>query len=215
MRPRVAVATVQGKAYFLIVNELKALHIPFISLLPGDAVRAEIRVVVTTSLEAPLVNHPKILVFKPNTDPEILGSEVTKILQGKETYESVTIGVDPGEVFGVAVVADQVVVDAENCESVRETANKIKNIVRTFDLSQTAVTVKVGGGVPVHKELAETLDEELPVAVTLQVVSEAGTNRYTREDKHRRGFRHMASAVQIARRAGYTFERGKTVEPDS
>ncbi len=212
MRPRVAVATVQGKAYFLIVNELKARHIPFISLMPGDFVRAEIRVVLTTEIEKPLVKYTKVLTFNPDADPNALGSEVTRILQGKETYENVIVGVDPGEVFGVAIIADQVVVDAENCESVRETVNKIKSSVRTFDLTKTAVTVKVGSGVPVHRDLLETLDEELPTEVALMVVGEAGTNRYTREDKHRRGFRHMASAVQIARRIGYPYQRRQIVE---
>ncbi len=38
MKEKVAVATVQGKAYFLIVNELREQNIPFISLVPGESV---------------------------------------------------------------------------------------------------------------------------------------------------------------------------------
>ena len=49
MRAKVAVATVQGKAYFLIVNELKQRSIPFVSLIPGESVRVEIRGVITTA----------------------------------------------------------------------------------------------------------------------------------------------------------------------
>jgi len=212
MRPRVAVATVQGKAYFLIVNELKQRHIPFLSLMPGDPVRAEIRVVITTSQERHLVSHPKILAFNPETNPEVLGIEIMRILQGKETYEAVIIGVDPGEVFGVAVIADEFVVDTENCDSVRAAANKIRNTMRTIDPSRTEITVKIGNGVPIFKELLDTLDAELQPGVKLEIVGEAGTNRYTREDKHRRGFRHMASAIQIARRTGYVYPRRKTDE---
>ncbi|HTY75998.1 MAG TPA: hypothetical protein VMD05_10595 [Candidatus Nanoarchaeia archaeon] len=214
MRPRVAVATVQGKAYFLIVNELKQHHIPFLSLMPGDSVRAEIRVVITTQQETHLINHSKIVVFSPETDPEILGIEVLRILQGKETYETFVIGVDPGEVFGIAVVADEFVVDTENCDSVRATANKIRNTLRTIDPSRTETTVKIGNGVPVHKDLLETLDAELQPEIKLEIVGEAGTNRFTREDKHRRGFRHMASAIQIARRTGYIYQRRRTDEQD-
>jgi len=214
MRPRVAIATVRGKAYFLIVNELKQRHIPFLSLMPGDPVRAEIRVVITTPQERNLVSHPKILAYDPESDPEILGIEITRILQGKETYENLIVGVDPGEVFGIAVVADEFVVDTENCDSVRATANKIRNTLRTIDTSRTETTVKIGNGVPVHKELLDTLDAELQPEVKLEIVGEAGTNRYTREDKHRRGFRHMASAIQIARRKGYIYPRRKTNEQD-
>jgi hypothetical protein len=214
MRPRVAVATVQGKAYFLIVSELKQRHIPFLSLMPGDLVRAEIRAVITTPMERHLVSHTKILAYSPETDPEILGIEIMRILQGKETYETLIIGVDPGEVFGVAVVADDFVVDTENCDSVRATANKIRNTLRTVDPLKTETTVKIGNGVPIYKELLDTLDAELQPEIKLEIVGEAGTNRYTREDKHRRGFRHMASAIQIARRTGYVCPRRKTDEQD-
>jgi len=214
MRPRVAVVTVQGKAYFLIVSELKQHHIPFLSLMPGDSVRAEIRVVITTQKEKHLINHSKIVAFSPETDPEILGIEVLRILQGKETYETFVIGVDPGEVFGIAVVADEFVVDTENCDSVRATANKIRNTLRTIDPLKTETIVKIGNGVPVHKDLLETLDSELQPEIKLEIVGEAGTNRFTREDKHRRGFRHMASAIQIARRTGYIYQRRRTNEQD-
>ncbi len=48
MKEKVAVATVQGKAYFLIVNQLKEQDIPFISLVPGQSVPAKITLVITT-----------------------------------------------------------------------------------------------------------------------------------------------------------------------
>ena len=63
MKEKVAVATVQGKAYFLIVNKLKEQNIPFISLVPGESVPAKIEIVITTEQEKDLVIHEKILVF--------------------------------------------------------------------------------------------------------------------------------------------------------
>ena len=76
------------------------------------------------------------MVYNTETDPEILGSEVVKILHGKEIYETVTIGIDPGEVFGFAVIADGSVIDTENCFSSKEILNKIKNSLRTIDLTE-------------------------------------------------------------------------------
>lgn len=212
MRAKAAVATVQGKTYFLIVNELKQRSIPFVSLIPGEPVRIEIRVVITTEQEKHLVNHHKILVYDPQTEPEILGCEVVKILQGKEKYEHIAIGVDPGQVFGLAVIADEAVIDTENCFSTEETLNKIKSVLKTVDFSRTAVTVKIGSGVPVYRELLETLDNALPAQVSLEIVGEAGTNRFTPEVKNRRGLRHMVSATRIARRSGYLYSRRKNFE---
>ena len=215
MRSKVAVATVQGKAYFLIVNELKRRGILFISLIPGQQVPIQIRVVITTEKEKHLVSHEKVLVFNSQTDPEILGSTVIKFLQGKENYESVVVGVDPGEVFGVAVLADGGVIDAENCFSVKEVVDKIKSVLKTVDLRVTAVSVKVGNGVPVYHKLMEAMDEALPNEVKLEVVGEAGTNRFRHEAQHRRGLRHIFSAMRIAGRAGYVYARGQIVEQES
>ncbi|MFB3888596.1 MAG: hypothetical protein ACE14S_03830 [Candidatus Bathyarchaeia archaeon] len=214
MRAKVAVATVQGKAYFLIVNELKRRNIPFISLIPGEPVPIEIRAVITTEEERQAVNHEKVLVYDVRTDPEILGSEVVKILQGKEAYERVVVGVDPGDAFGLAVVADGDVIDTENCFSVKEVLSKVGNLLKTIDAAKTAVTVKVGNGVPVYRELLEALDDALPAEVTLEVVGEAGTNHVAHEAGHRRGWRHIVSAIRIAGRTGHVYSRGKTVVQD-
>jgi hypothetical protein len=215
MRAKVAVATVQGKAYFLIVNELKQRNIPFLSLIPGDSVPVQVKAIITTEKEKHLTTHDKILVYDTKAEPEVLGSKVVKILLGKEDYDNIVIGVDPGEVFGLAVVADGAVIDTENCFSVEETLNKVKSVLKTVNFSRSAVTVKIGNGVPVYRELLEAFDKALPPQVSLEIVGEAGTNHYTRELKNRRGLRHMASAMRIARRQGYRYSRRKKLEQNS
>src|SRR3990170_5056182 len=106
MRAKVAVATVSGKAYFFLVNELREKNIDFVSIVPSEPVPAEAKVVVTTEKEKYLINHERVLVFDPETEPSTVINEAARILQGKETYEKIVVGVDPGEVFGLAVIAD-------------------------------------------------------------------------------------------------------------
>jgi hypothetical protein len=212
MKAKVAVATVSGKAYFLIVNKLKERDMPFISLVPGETVPTGVKAVITTETEKHRINHEKILVYDSETEPDTVVNEVLKILQGKEVYEKIVIGVDPGEVFGLAVIADGKVNETANCFSIQEALTKISSIVKNVDFSSTAVTIKIGSGVPTYKELIETLDLTLPPEVVLEVVSEAGTNRLLNEDKHRRGLRDIASAIRIAGRAGHVYPRRKTGE---
>ena len=211
MKAKIAVVTVSGKAYYLIVNELKTKNIPFISLTPNDPVPIEIKVVITTRKEQHLINHEKILVYEGDTEPKALINEALQIVQGREYYEKIVIGVDPGEVFGLAVLADGKVIETGNCFSVEETVNKIKDILRNLEKTQiTSLSVKVGDGVPVYKEkLLRVLDNALPLNVMLESVSEAGTDRYLNETKHRRGLRDIVSAIRIAGRNGYTFPRRK------
>jgi hypothetical protein len=215
MKAKVAVATVSGKAYFLIVNELRERNIDFLSLMPSEPAPAEAKVVITTEKEKHLINHERILVCNSDTPPSIVVNEAVKILQGKESYEKITIGIDPGEVFGLAVIADGKVNETENCFSTQDILSKIKNIIKDYKVPTTGVSVKIGNGVPAYKELLKKLDAALPPEVTLEVVSEAGTNRNISENKHRRGLRDIVSAMRIAGRVGYVYPRRKTDEPNS
>jgi len=216
MKAEIAVATVSGKAYYLIVNELKKKNIPFLSITPNEPIPMETRVVITTAEEKHLIDHEKILVYHAGIEPEALINEALQIIQGKEFYEKIVIGVDPGEVFGLAVLADGKVIETGNCFSVNETLDMIRNILKNLEKTPaTSVSIKVGDGVPEYKErLLSVLDDALPLNVTLESVSEAGTNRHLSETKHRRGLRDIVSAIRIAGRNGSTFPRRKTNESD-
>ncbi|MEM3577855.1 MAG: hypothetical protein QXX51_05295 [Candidatus Bathyarchaeia archaeon] len=212
MKANIAVATTSGKAYYLIVNELKRRNLPFLSLIPNEEIPAEIKIVLTTENERPLIKHENVLVYKEGTEPEELVNEALRFIHGKEEYERLVIGVDPGEIFGLAVLADGKVVETENCFSVEETVNKIIKFLKNFGkISVASVSVKVGDGVPAYKEkLLESLDDALPPSVTLESVSEVGTDRYLSRTKHRRGLRDIVSAIRIAGRSGQKFPRRKT-----
>jgi hypothetical protein len=212
MKAKVAVETVQGKVYFLIVNKLKEKYIPFISLIPGETEPAEVKVVITTDEEKHQINHENVVVYDSEKEPGTLVNDVAKILEGKEAYEKITIGVDPGEVFGLAVLSDGKVSETENCLSIQEVLNKTKNIMQSVDFSSTNVSIRIGNGIPVYKELLEILDAALPPEVVLEVVIEAGTNRPFKENKHRRELKDIASAIQIAGRTGFIYQRRKNGE---
>ena len=217
MKAKIAVATVSGKAYYLIVNELKKRNIPFLSLTPTEPIPTEIKVVITTEKERPLIKHEKVLTFRNGMEQEALINQALQIVEGKESYEKIVIGIDPGEVFGLAVLADGKVLETENCFSIKETLDQIEKILKNFrDTHATSISVKVGDGIPKYKEkLLRALDEVLPSNIALESVSEAGTNRYISEAKHRRGLRDIVSAIRIAGRNGYKFTRRKTNEQDS
>ncbi|MEM0357661.1 MAG: hypothetical protein QXL77_04725 [Candidatus Bathyarchaeia archaeon] len=211
MKAEIAVATVSGKAYYLIVDELKRRNVPFVSITPHDPVPMEIKVVITTEKERPLINHENVLTLKEDQGPQALVNQAIQQLEGKTSYEKIVIGVDPGEVLGVAVLADGKVIKTGNCFSIKETVNQIENIIGSLkDFKASTITVRVGNGVPEYKEkLLKALDKRLPPNVELESVSEAGTDRYISEAKHRRGIRDIVSAIKIARRNGQKFVRGR------
>lgn len=214
MKEKIAVATVQGKAYYLIVSELKKRNLPFLSVIPGQVIPAEVKAVITTKEEQHQVNHEKVLVLE-DVEPEALVNMALQIIDGKSHYEKIVIGVDPGEVFGLAVLADGKVIETGNCFSIEETTKKIGDILRNLEKNPATLTsVKIGDGVQACKEkLLRVLDKALPSNVILESVSEAGTDRYLNENEHRRGLRDIVSAIRIAGRNGHKFPRSMTNEP--
>jgi len=217
MSAEIAVATVQGKAYYLIVNELKKRNIQFLSLTPTELIPVEIETVMTTDKEKHLINHKNVLVYKEGDDLEAMINSALQTAHGKRYYEKLTIGIDPGKVLGFAVIADGKVVEAENCFKVEEAIEKIKRVLKNLsDATTTSTTVKIGNGVPAIKEdLMRALDETLPQNVVLESVEEAGTTRYINEAKHRRELKDIASAIRIAGRNGSAFQRRKPYESNS
>jgi hypothetical protein len=211
MIEKVAVATVQGKTYFLIVNKLREQNIPFISLVPGESVPPKIIVVITSDQEKHLINHQKILVLGGEEKLDCLIEQVKMLLLGKEAYKKIVFGIDPGVAVGFVALADGKVIEQGNCFSNKEIIDSILKITRNNDLAVTRVSVKIGNGISVYKEILEDLDQALPSQVILEVVDEAGTNKPLKENKRSRGVRHIASAKLIAGRIGNIFPRRKII----
>ena len=214
MKAKIAVATVSGKDYYLLVRELKKKKIAFLSLMPDAPIPLDVEVIITTKKEYPLIEHEKVLIFEDGMEPEEIVAQALQASQGKTQYDSIVIGVDPGKIFGFAVIADGEAVRTGNCFSLVEISSKIKTIVNQYkNAPSSSICVRIGDGVPKYMDsLLKLLDETLPLDIVLQIVSEAGTNRDVRRTKHRRGIRDIASAVKIAGREGYTYQRKRINE---
>lgn len=211
MKAKIALATVSGKAYYLLVNELKKRKLDFLSLTPYEQIPVDVKVVITTPKEQKLISHSNILIFSDDSDPAEIVEEAERIVHGKKYYEKLILGIDPGKNFGVAALGDGKVIEALNCSNVYETVNVVKSIVEREPAEK--VYVKVGDGPPEFTDsLIELLDKALPETVIIERVPEAGTSRYSVEEKHRRGLRDVMSAIKIAGRNGQAVKRERQNE---
>jgi sugar-specific transcriptional regulator TrmB len=184
-------------------------------LVPGEPVPAEVKVVITTEKEKHLVKNENTLIFTSENELDNLFNEVKRILQGKEAYEKILIGIDPGEAIGLAALADGEVIEEGNCFSTQEVISSIIKTLRNVNFTVTGVSVKIGNGVQVYRELVEALDDALPPAVVLEVVSEAGTNLPLKKNTRSRRIRHISSAIRIAGRTGHVIPRRKMIAANS
>ncbi len=198
MRTEIAVATVSGKAYYRLVNELRKRSLLFLSLIPGESIPSSIKVAITTDKEKSLVDHPAVLVYDDEADPSETIDEAVRMIEGKLVYEEVAIGVDPGKTFGIAVLADGKVLRREEKPTVEMA---IDTVLTELKKNPAKVQkVKIGDGIP---ELAREVSSRLSIALAdiarIEIVSEAGTTTQ-RGRGYRRKMTDADSAVRIARK---------------
>ena len=206
MKAKIAVATVSGRAYYKLVNELKGRNIPFLSLTPRDPIFPSVKVVITTGKERNLIKHHNVLIFDEETDPTTVINEALRLAEGKRSYEKVVIGVDPGKTSGLAVLSDGNVLETFTCSSPEETKNTVIEVLNK--LPAAVNVVKIGNGAPAYTEhLLNLLDEALPEDTAIEIVSEAGTSRFEKKAIHKREGKDVISAIKIAQRRGNNFRR--------
>lgn len=206
MKAKIAVATVSGRAYYELVNELKRKHLSFSSLKPWDPIPLDIKAVITTKEESQQISHPQVILFESGSNPESAVDKAILIVQGKRSYERIVVGVDPGKTYGIALLGDDRVLETRTSSILEEAVNLIVDRLKRFPAMVRVV--RVGNGPPEYtKRLIRSLSEELPEEVVIEIVSEAGTSHLMSESANRRGLRDAVSATEIARRNGKVFPR--------
>lgn len=210
MKAKIAVATVSGRAYYQLVTELNRKRLPFLSLKPWDPIPLHIKVVLTTREESHQVSHPKILLFEQESNPETVVDEAILIVQGKEGYEKVVVGVDPGKTYGIAILGDNKVLATLTSSNIEEASHLVVDSLKRFPAE--VKVVRVGNGPPEYTQtLLDSLDKALPEETLVEIVSEAGTSRLTNKSVNRRVLKDAVSAIKIAGRNGRILSR-KNVE---
>jgi hypothetical protein len=206
MKTRIAVATVNGRAYYELVNELQRKRLTFLSLKPWDPIPLHVKVVITTEEESRQISHPNVLLFKQGSNPETVVDEAILIIQGKQGYEKIVVGVDPGKTYGIAILGDNKVLATLTASNMDEAAHLIVDSLKRFPAE--VKVVRVGKGPPEYtKTLLSSLDKTLPEGTLMEIVSEAGTSRLTSKSVNRRVLKDAASAIKIAGRNGRAFSR--------
>jgi hypothetical protein len=200
VRARIAVATVSGKAYYKLVNELKSRNIPFLSLVPGEPIPQSIGVVLTTDSEKSLINHQKVLVYNIEEDPSNVINEALRIITSKNLYEELIIGVDPGKTFGVAVLADGKILRRGEFSSIEKAIDMI--FVELKNNPSKIQKIRIGKGVPdLAEEIARRLESSLPENIVIEMVDEAGTSTL-KNMGFKRKLSDADSAIKIASKKG-------------
>lgn len=206
MKAKIAVATVNGRAYYQLVTELQKKRLLFLSLKPWDTIPLYIKTVLTTEKESTQVSHSHVIIFEQHPNPESVVDAATMIVQGKQGYEKIVVGVDPGKTYGIAVLGDNKVLATLAASNVDEASHLVLDRLNRFPAETR--TVRVGDGPNEYTQtLLDSLNGALPEDTAVEIVSEAGTSKIASTFVNRRVLRDTVSAIKIAGRNGRILSR--------
>ena len=143
-------------------------------------------------------------MYNEKSNPTVIIEQALHIIRGKNKYQRLVVGVDPGKDFGMAVVGDGVVLQTERTSSGEEAAIWIFNVIKHYE--SKLKTVKIGNGADIYRdEMIGTLDKILPSKIKLESVEESGTTKSI--DVSSRSSKDTSSAIKIAMRRGHKITR--------
>lgn len=205
----VAVATLDGKAYYTITSLLKNIGISYVDVKPGESIKGDVKLVLTTKKERAKVEFERVLCIEDMEDLGLAGEKVLEEVLG-ERGDTLLIGVDPGSRIGIAAYHGQEAVVGEVASSVQEAVSLISRMVRSSQAKRRVV--RVGDGDPALAErLAARLLDSLNGLVELELVDERGTSSLSRMKPNKRGIRDLRSACLIALRQGRRYTKSGKV----
>jgi hypothetical protein len=176
MSAEIAVATVSGKAYFLLVTELRRRHLDFVSLRPTDPLPAGIKVVLTSLREEECFVDRNVITYEESDDPSEIVDKALMITMGKKYFGELVVGVDPGKTFGLALIGDGKTLRTESRISVEEVVN---NILKFFDRFRSErLIVRIGEGTTeYHQSLISEIQSAKVPELVIELVYESGTTK--------------------------------------
>jgi hypothetical protein len=204
IRPLVAVATLNGKAYYTITDLLRRLDLPFISSTPEEKTEPGVKLVITTRSEKTRIDFDKILCIEEIDGDDYLTKEkIIWELYGNQK-DTLFIGVDPGLRIGVTAFYRQQAVEEEVMNSMQEAIERIVSLVEHSPAEKRIV--RIGDGKrDMAESLAAIISTELMNTAQVELVDERGTSSLSKTRPNRRGLRDLRSARLIALRQGRRF----------
>ncbi|MEK6977369.1 MAG: hypothetical protein AABX40_03070 [Candidatus Hydrothermarchaeota archaeon] len=202
-----AIVTEIPRFYYNAVRELKGRGIQFLTFGLEDEIPSYITVVLTSREER---KHVRSSIVVAHDDLPTAVSECVRALNGlKKDYKRLVIGIDPGASLGVAVLADNKVIEARNILSPEGVPPVLRGLLETYSGAETVIRVGDGGGIycmRVLKLLQENFDAKI------EVVDETSTTPALGREAPA-GLRDVIAAINIALKEGSVLEKAIELAP--
>lgn len=204
MSSKIAVATLDGKAYYKIVNMLKEMGIPFSNIIIGEKIESSFNLIITTKKEKSLIKHDRIICIEDISKNPYLAKEKVFTYLNNDVKSTLIIGIDPGKVIGLAFYYGQNVLDSVILDSIDDVINMVSNIIKNS--LATKKIVRIGdGNHKLAKEIATNILNKTKYVIDIELVNEKGTTTFFGKKFDKNVAIDQKSAMLIALRKGNKF----------
>lgn len=137
----IGLLTEDPRTYFGMLEVLREKGLKFVSLEPGEAVAANVGVVITTEAERHKVSFDKIVT---DPDPDEAVTKAIRLMNGERAIKNLVIGIDPGSRPGVAALGDGVVLSRSLAQSPEDVGKVVDDLVQGYPAVN--VLIRIGNG---------------------------------------------------------------------
>lgn len=189
------ILTEDFSVYYDLVKELKSKEIPFISLSFNEKIPSNVGIIITTKEEKHKIKFRNVVEFSGIGTIDNALSKLTK-----ENFYNLSIGIDPGERTGIAVIGDGKIVFTSQCkpEYVLKTVKKILEVNKAENTN-----IKIGHGAKTIRN--RIINSLLHLNIQIEIVDESCTTNFRGGD--------IKSAEEIAKLNGFIVKNFIEISP--
>jgi len=187
----IGVYTKDFSLYYDIIKTLRKRKIPYVSLTSHKGIPSKIGVVLTSNNEIHDIKSSKIIAADAYDTVSHAIDLAIQMIIGKDLYQNLYIGIDPGDSPGLAVVGDDLLLCKTQVDSPKKVLPKIKRFLKEYPASQ--VIIRIGHGSVLIRNLI--INSLIPLEVPIEIVDETKT---TPTQEVKRHLRDSEAAAAIA-----------------
>jgi hypothetical protein len=201
MEKTIGLLTKDFRLFHDLVETLKRRDLSFVSLSFDDPIPPTVGVVITTREEMSDIDFEKKVAC---TDVAMAIAESLRTIKGKDRFDELIVGIDPGAKPGIAVVGDGVVLEAKGASSPEDVAPVMKEIMASYPANN--ISLRIGHGDPTNRNrIINSLSTQ---RYEIEIVDEKGTT-------HRSDSPDQEAAIGIASMRGHPAKRKYTITPSA
>jgi hypothetical protein len=167
----IGVLTKDFSLYHDIVKALKRRKISYVSLTSPTDIPRQIGVLLTSKEELAAISYRKTIAVDDQDSLDYAVDLALQKLTGKELYLKVSVGIDPGERPGVAVVGDDILLQKKCVGEPSHVVSEIRRIQKMYPAKD--LVIRIGhGSVIIRNQIINSL---IPLKIPIEIVDEART----------------------------------------